>query len=400
MGAAGGAHRPLSRELVEHLIARKQAVPSLSVLLITDPINDVYGGAPSPLLAELRKRRHRSGHDRPRAAARLESGCTRRCGACCCSGGATPPGGGIDANPFASGRLEDHAAQLAGAAELQGESSQGRRRGSRRRHARGAGHLRQSARREQRALERGAALRRRRSPATSSRAKWRSRASPAGADISMPPRAEADAAGGPARRSRCRSSPRKRFADTCSTRSSGTRNGDAVSIATFYLSDRKVLDALLAAADRGVRVRIILDPNRDAFGRQKDGVPNRPVANELVTRERRADRGALVSHARRAIPYQARADPRTATASSHRSARRTSRAATSATTTSKRTSRSKLPADSPLAIEMIGYFDRLWNNDGPPGTEFTAPFGAYRDEDRATYWRYRLMEATGLSTFW
>ena len=55
MGAAGGAHRPLSRELVERLIARKQAVPSLSVLLLTDPINDVYGGAPSPALAELRK---------------------------------------------------------------------------------------------------------------------------------------------------------------------------------------------------------------------------------------------------------------------------------------------------------------------------------------------------------
>ncbi len=63
----------------------------------------------------------------------------------------------------------------------------------------------------------------------------------------------------------------------------GTRNGDSVSIATFYLADRKVVDALLDAADRGVRVRIILDPNRDAFGRQKDGVPNRPVANELVT---------------------------------------------------------------------------------------------------------------------
>ena len=55
MGAAGAAHRPLSRELAEHLIARKQAVPSLSVLLLTDPINDVYGGAPSPALAELRK---------------------------------------------------------------------------------------------------------------------------------------------------------------------------------------------------------------------------------------------------------------------------------------------------------------------------------------------------------
>src|SRR5688572_5200818 len=55
MGAAGGAHRPLSRELVQRLIARKQAVPSLSILLITDPINDVYGGAPSPALAELRE---------------------------------------------------------------------------------------------------------------------------------------------------------------------------------------------------------------------------------------------------------------------------------------------------------------------------------------------------------
>jgi hypothetical protein len=56
-------------------------------------------------------------------------------------------------------------------------------------------------------------------------------------------------------------------------------------------------------------------------------------------------------------------------------------------------------ADSPLAIEMLGYFDRLWNNDGPPGTQYTATFGAYRDEDRSKYWRYRLMEATGLSTW-
>ena len=137
------------------------------------------------------------------------------------------------------------------------------------------------------------------------------------------------------------------------------------------------------AADRGVRVRLILDPNRDAFGRQKDGVPNRPVANELVTQSGETDRGALVSHARRAVPHQDRADHAAATASSRRSARRTSLAATSAITTSKRTSRWKRAADSPLAIEMMGYFDRLWNNDGPPGTEYTAPFGAYRDDGSA-----------------
>ncbi|HEU4603230.1 MAG TPA: hypothetical protein VFS24_14750 [Steroidobacteraceae bacterium] len=48
---------------------------------------------------------------------------------------------------------------------------------------------------------------------------------------------------------------------------------------------------------------------------------------------------------------------------------------------------------------MSAYFDRIWNNDGPAGTEFTAPLGAFRDEDSGDYWRYRLMEATGLSTF-
>jgi hypothetical protein len=62
-----------------------------------------------------------------------------------------------------------------------------------------------------------------------------------------------------------------------------TRNGDSISIATFYLSDRKVLDALLDAAERNVNVRLILDPNRDAFGRQKDGRAESTVANELVT---------------------------------------------------------------------------------------------------------------------
>jgi hypothetical protein len=48
---------------------------------------------------------------------------------------------------------------------------------------------------------------------------------------------------------------------------------------------------------------------------------------------------------------------------------------------------------------MVGYFDRLWNNDGPPGTQYTAAFGAFRDADAAKYWRYRLMEASGLSTW-
>lgn len=57
---------------------------------------------------------------------------------------------------------------------------------------------------------------------------------------------------------------------------------DAVDIAMFYLSDRNVIQAIKDAARRGVPVRIVLDPNRDAFGRTKNGIPNRPVAAELV----------------------------------------------------------------------------------------------------------------------
>jgi hypothetical protein len=33
------------------------------------------------------------------------------------------------------------------------------------------------------------------------------------------------------------------------------------------------------------------------------------------------------------------------------------------------------------------------------GIELTAPFGAYRDTDAKRYWRYRFMEASGISTF-
>jgi phosphatidylserine/phosphatidylglycerophosphate/cardiolipin synthase-like enzyme len=179
---------------------------------------------------------------------------------------------------------------------------------------------------------------------------------------------------------------------------SATRSGDAVSLATFYLADRKVVGALLDAAGRNVRVRIILDPNRDAFGRQKDGVPNRPVANELVTQSgERIEVRWYRTHGEQfhtKIAMIRRGDRFVASLGSANLTRRNI-----GNYNLEANVAIEAPADTPLAIEMMGYFDRLWNNDGPPGTEYTAVFGAFRDEDRAKYWRYRLMEATGLSTW-
>src|SRR5690349_9659660 len=47
-------YRELSVELRDALLARKRAVPGLRVLVLSDPINDVYGALPSRDLAALR----------------------------------------------------------------------------------------------------------------------------------------------------------------------------------------------------------------------------------------------------------------------------------------------------------------------------------------------------------
>lgn len=57
--------------------------------------------------------------------------------------------------------------------------------------------------------------------------------------------------------------------------------GDEVDLIMFYLADRYVLKALAEAHRRGARLRLILDPNKDAFGSQKNGIPNRLVARGL-----------------------------------------------------------------------------------------------------------------------
>jgi hypothetical protein len=41
--------------------------------------------------------------------------------------------------------------------------------------------------------------------------------------------------------------------------------------------------ALRQADQRGATLRLLLDPNKDAFGREKGGVPNRQVAHELMS---------------------------------------------------------------------------------------------------------------------
>ncbi len=59
------------------------------------------------------------------------------------------------------------------------------------------------------------------------------------------------------------------------------KRNEHIDLAMFYLSERQIIKALIAAQQRGVQVRVLLDPNKDAFGREKNGIPNRQVAAEL-----------------------------------------------------------------------------------------------------------------------
>lgn len=394
MGAAAAPHRPLSRQLADRLIARKRARPALAILLITDPINEIYGGSQSSLLDELRA----AGIDvvvtdlqKLRDSNPAYSALWRVFGQWW--GNAT--GVGSMPNPFdtepahislrswlsllnfkanhrkliVADRVDGQLTALVASANPHDASSA---------HSNVA--LRFSGEPASQVIQSELAI--------ADFSGWN------GHILATSPPALAPT----------QNAAQVSFVTEGAIRDhllraiGASRNGDTIRIATFYVSDRKVIDALLAAASRGVTVRLILDPNRDAFGRQKDGVPNRPVANELVTKsggriqvrwyrthgEQFHTKLALITHADRLVASLG-----------------------SANLTRRNIGNYNLEAnvaldaalDLPVAQEMVRYFERLWSNEGAPGTQYTTPFGAYQDTDRARYWRYRLMEATGLSTF-
>jgi hypothetical protein len=79
----------------------------------------------------------------------------------------------------------------------------------------------------------------------------------------------------------------------------------------------------------------------------------------------------------------------------------------SATLTSRSLGDFNLVADAAVADERAdafaqqatGYFEALWSNRAGLGIEYTSDFAAFADPSQFDYWLYRLMEASGFSTF-
>ena len=60
-----------------------------------------------------------------------------------------------------------------------------------------------------------------------------------------------------------------------------SKEGYEINLGIFYISEFRILRELGEAAKRGVDVKIIADLNKDAFGLEKNGSPNRPALSQL-----------------------------------------------------------------------------------------------------------------------
>ncbi|QJQ98658.1 phospholipase D-like domain-containing protein [Halomonas sp. PGE1] len=171
--------------------------------------------------------------------------------------------------------------------------------------------------------------------------------------------------------------------------------GDRLDLAVFYLSHREVIEALKRARQRGAEVRALLDLNRDAFGLEKGGIPNRPVAHELVEAGIAvrwcATRGEQC-HSKLLLRRPARGGEAELILGSANFTRR------NLDNLNLETSVRLLDAPGSPALEQAAaFFERRWQSS--PERTTSEPFAAHDDATVWQRWRYRIMEATGLSTF-
>ncbi|MFH1764047.1 MAG: phospholipase D family protein [Gemmatimonadota bacterium] len=171
--------------------------------------------------------------------------------------------------------------------------------------------------------------------------------------------------------------------------------GDRVDLAMFYLSERQVVEALLDADRRGASLRLVLDPNKDAFGREKGGIPNRQVARELVVQSYgRISIRWYDTHGEQFHTKLAMVTREESVVIMGGSANLTRRNIDDYNLEADL--RFFVPRGAPLAVAATNYFERVFTNkDG----DFTVPFEAYRDDSWVKRVLYRLEEFTGFCSF-
>ncbi|NKI34991.1 phospholipase [Wenzhouxiangella sp. XN79A] len=383
--ADGDGMRPLSDQLEQALVARKRAVPGLRAVLITDPINGLYGGVESDRLDRLRA----AGIDvvvtalpRLRDSNPAWSGLWRLC----CRWAGNDDDGGWLPNPVGPGevtlrtwlRLVNFKANHR--KTLVVDSPEG-----------WIGLVTSANPHDASSAHGNVALEFRGPAALDLLATEAAVAAFSGAPLDgLPAPPPARPVNGAVLQVLTESAIRDAAIDAIDA----AGLGDRVDLAIFYLSHRGVIVALKRAAARGATVRVLMDPNRDAFGAEKDGIPNRPVGRELV------DAGVTVRwcatsgeqcHSKSLQVIRADGSSEWIGGSANFTRRNLD------DLNLETNARLAGPAGHPALSEAAAWFEQRWSNRA--GRLHSLPYDEFAEDSRLRYWRYRVMEFTGLSTF-
>ena len=383
-GAESAILRPLSGELSRALLARMAQVPGLRVIVVTDPINTVYGGVASPHLEALQMAGAQV-IQTDLAALRASNPAWSGPWALCCAWLGNRAAGGWLPNPFAAEKITlrswlalpnfraNHRKTLivdqgtgwqalVASANPHDASS-----------AHGNIALRFSGAAALDLLQSEAAV-----------------AAFSGVPLHGLPAANAPPVStGPRLRVLTEAAIARALIDTTDR----AAPGDALDVAVFYLAHRGLIAALKSAHARGVNVRVLLDPNEDAFGRKKNGVPNRQVARELVAAGipvRWCDTHGEQCHAKLLL---------------HRGRHDTTLIAGSANFTRRNLDNLNLEtsmqlvagAGYPAIDDALHWFELNWTNE--PGRRFSTTYAHYQDDALLRRLWYRIGEAAGFSTW-
>ena len=171
------------------------------------------------------------------------------------------------------------------------------------------------------------------------------------------------------------------------------KSGENIDLAMFYLSEREIVKGLIAAKQRGVNVKVLLDPNKDAFGREKNGIPNRQVASELneaSVQVRWCNTQGEQCHSKMILKSNIQ---------------QSEMILGSANFTARNLKNYNLETN----IRVVGnpsadvfkdaqrYFNTAWSN--LDAKNMSVDYAQYADESKWKYGLYRFMEWSGVSTF-
>ncbi len=381
-------HRRLCQPLVDLLIDRRQTEPGLRILLITDPFNTLYGGVPAPHLASLRE----AGVEvvttdlRPlRDSNPVWSGFWRLC----CQWFGNNAAGGWLPNPVGPGRvtLRTYLTLLNFKANHRKTLVVDEGRDWTALVTSANPHDASSA-------HDNVALRFSGPAALDLLATELAVARLSGMPLSAWPQPPAAGAAEEPPDARVQVLTESRIRDAVITAADSAGTGDRICIHMFFMAHRGILAAIKNARHRGAEVQVLLDPNKDAFGRTKGGIPNRQSAIELARADihvRWADTRGEQSHSKvfLLLRHQGSAELILGSANFTRRNLDDFNLETDV--------RLVASATHPAIDAAKTNFELCWNNS--PAIRFSVDHAHYADSRQLRYWRYRFMEATGWCIF-